>query len=236
MDLEDEVLPLPVSQQLVSVAPPSATNCSEVEPHQGLTLQVLQLGVSNAPPTDGSPVASTSMPPLSSKSGATAPLGKRSSKKSVQAASGDGPKKQKLQLEREELLRIEKNFVKKVPSSVGLAGYNVQLREVRKVVQDKTEVFGPCAQLWGAEHHKEKEKVAEKTCVQRMQSSGVHEGSVAEAQEDRAQQPDSAAQVHPLSEGFPLLSKLLQTCEAPFFFGHLRLPCCWSRVASAEPQ
>lgn len=123
MDLEDEVLPLPVSQQLVSVAPPSATNCSEVEPHQGLTLQVLQLGVSNAPPTDGSPVASTSMPPLSSKSGATAPLGKRSSKKSVQAASGDGPKKQKLQLEREELLRIEKNFVKKVPSSVGLAGY-----------------------------------------------------------------------------------------------------------------
>ena len=127
MDLEDEILPLSVSQQVVPVAPPSATNCSEVElvsPPHGLTLQVLQVGVSSAPPTDGSSIssakASTSLPPLPPKSDR---LGKRSNKKSVQAASGDGPKKQKLQLEREELLRIEQNFVKKVASSVSLAGY-----------------------------------------------------------------------------------------------------------------
>ena len=92
-------------------------------PVHGLALQAEVGSSSSVPPISSLSSldrASTSTPPLLQKPDR---LGKKGTKKNYQTASGDGPRKQKLQLEREDLLRIEQKVVKKVASSKGLAGY-----------------------------------------------------------------------------------------------------------------
>lgn len=133
MDLEDEILPLSASPA-VSVAPPSTANCQDqLSPPHGPTLQVF--GFSSAHPTDepsGSSIqASTFVPPVPTTSGGASNRQRKKSKKSVkgtnsESLNNEGPRKQKLQLEREELLKIEQKFVKKVASSAGLAGFIYQ--------------------------------------------------------------------------------------------------------------
>ena len=105
--------------------PPSANFTAPIQepPVHGLALQAEVRSSSSVPPTSSLSSldrASTSTPPLLPKPDR---LGKKGTKKDYQTASGDGPRKQKLQLEREDLLRIEQKVVKKVASSKGLAGY-----------------------------------------------------------------------------------------------------------------